>query len=154
MVDLRPLTEAEFKKFSQRSVCDYAENMTKCSNWSMPTALSNSSLLFFRHLPQGRYTPNHHLLSICAEYSMHAVGDIWIQTNKTNQSAFLFDIYIDPAYRGLGYAKGALLAAEDYVRALGVTTIRLHVFGHNHAARTLYGKLGYVDSHVTMTKDL
>lgn len=85
---------------------------------------------------------------------MHAVGDIWIQTNKTNQSAFLFDIYIDPAYRGLGYAKGALLAAEDYVRALGVTTIRLHVFGHNHAARTLYGKLGYVDSHVTMTKDL
>ncbi|MBP0619150.1 GNAT family N-acetyltransferase [Cupriavidus consociatus] len=154
MIKLSPLTEAEFEKFSQRSVSDYAENMTKCSTLTMSTALSKAGQIFRRYLPHGPDTPNHHLLSIRPIYATHAVGDIWLQVKKKDKSAFLFDIYIYPDYRGLGYAKSALLAVEGYVRTLGVSTIRLHVFGHNHAARSLYGKLGYADSHVTMMKDL
>lgn len=154
MTRLLQLTEAEFEDFSFRSICDYAEDMTKCSDWTMPAALSKATTFFRKLLPYGVNTPNHHLFSIHAGSNAHAVGNVWIQTNKHDESAFLFDIYIYPAYRGCGHAHCALLAVEDYVRTLGLSTIRLHVFGHKQAARNLYDKLGFSVSHVTMTKHL
>jgi len=45
-------------------------------------------------------------------------------------------------------------ALEERVRHLGLSTISLHVFGHNHAARALYEKLGYVTTNVMMSKTL
>ena len=47
-----------------------------------------------------------------------------------------------------------MTALEETVRALGLDEIRLHVFGHNGAARALYRKLGFVETNVMMAKQL
>jgi ribosomal protein S18 acetylase RimI-like enzyme len=39
-------------------------------------------------------------------------------------------------------------------RRMGAETIRLHVFGHNTAARPLYVKLGYEPTNIVMAKPL
>ncbi len=46
----------------------------------------------------------------------------------------------------------AFQALEIKVRELGLHTIALHVFGHNHAARAMYEKLGYITTNVQMLK--
>ena len=56
--------------------------------------------------------------------------------------------------RRRGYAEQAMLALEKEARRMGAGTIRLHVFGHNSAARPLYEKLGYYPTNIVMAKDL
>ncbi len=72
----------------------------------------------------------------------------------TKPAMFIYDFVIDEAHRRKGYGEQAKLAAEVQARALGYDTIALHVFGHNHAARALYEKLGYEITNINMAKKL
>jgi len=69
-------------------------------------------------------------------------------------SAFIYNIEIHPQFRRHGYATQAMLKVEGEARRLGAETIRLHVFGHNTAARPLYEELGYVPTNINMAKSL
>ena len=46
----------------------------------------------------------------------------------------------------------ALLALEAKVKELGVNKIALHVFAHNHVARSLYEHAGFEITGIYMTK--
>jgi len=72
----------------------------------------------------------------------------------TKPAMFIYDFVIDEAHRRKGYGEQAMLAAEVQATALGYDTIALHVFGHNHAARALYEKLGYEITNINMAKKL
>ena len=76
------------------------------------------------------------------------------RVSKARRTAFVYNLEVDAAYRRRGYASQAFLAMEQHVRALGITSIGLHVFGGNHAAQALYAKLGYEVTHVIMKKTL
>ncbi len=67
-------------------------------------------------------------------------------------SLFIWDIVIDPGRRGRGYGRAAMEALEPLARSLGYDTIRLHVFGHNEVARSLYSAVGYTETDVQMAK--
>ena len=84
------------------------------------------------------------------------VGMIWFAVGEQDgqQIAFICDFLVHEAFRGKGYGKRALRGLEQKVKALGVTSISLHVFGHNRAAWALYEKLGYEVTNVNMTKRL
>ena len=81
---------------------------------------------------------------------------LWVaaETRQGKTRAFVYDFAIDEAHRRQGYGEQAFRALEDKVRALGLDSIALHVFGHNHAARALYEKLGYVTTNINMEKKL
>ena len=81
---------------------------------------------------------------------------IWIasQQRGAQRTAFIYNIEIAEALRGKGYGRQALLAVEEKVKALGLDTISLHVFGHNLVARALYEKVGYEVTNVLMSKKL
>lgn len=64
----------------------------------------------------------------------------------------LYNLTIFEEYRRRGYASEALSVLEDWAREQGMAGIILHVFGHNHSARALYRKSGYVERNVTMVK--
>lgn len=66
----------------------------------------------------------------------------------------MYDFLVYEPYRRCGYGWQALQALEQNVRALGLDTIGLHVFGHNHAARALYEKAGYEVTNINMAKKL
>jgi len=67
---------------------------------------------------------------------------------------WLWDVYIEEAARGKGYARAALLLGEELAAAHGATSIGLSVFGFNAGAKALYDSLGYVTTSIKMAKQL
>ena len=111
----------------------------------------------FQHLlPRGLATPDNYLYEIMAEKSGPTVGFLWfaVQDQQGLRSAFVYDVRVKEEYRRLGHATRAFLALEPIVVGLGLPSIGLHVFGHNHAAQALYGRLGYAVTDINMVKAL
>ena len=106
-------------------------------------------------LPNGLASPDNYLYAIWSdEAPLDApVGVLWIAVLRRKPAqAFIYDFIIFEPYRRRGYGRQALLAVEDKVRALGLDTIGLHVFGHNHGAIALYEKAGYEVTDIMMSK--
>ena len=156
MIELEPMSADAFQRYLERAVDEYAEEHVRGGRWSPDEAIEQSRKEYQDLLPNGVDTPNHFLFTLVDSASQTPVGILWyaLQSSAGRQSAFIYDITIDPAFRRQGYATQAFLALEQRVRAQGVHQIRLHVFGHNHQARALYEKLGYVATNVMMSKTL
>jgi RimJ/RimL family protein N-acetyltransferase len=156
MIQLVPMTPTEFDKFLATEVEDYAQEHVKAGNWPADTAVELSRDEFAQLLPNGPTSPNQYLYSIQEIETQAIVGLIWFADQKQGQTrrAFIYDIRIYETEQGKGYGKEAMLAIEDKVKALGIETITLHVFGHNHIARALYEKIGYNIADLIMSKKL
>jgi RimJ/RimL family protein N-acetyltransferase len=159
MVALQPMTPAEYGPWLEAQTQAYAEEKVQAGTWAAAGALERAAAEHRELLPQGLATPNHYLYTIQAEASPsaapQAVGVMWLAVPPWQPPmVFVYDFLIYPPYRRRGYALQALAAAEDQARALGLATIGLHVFGHNHAARALYEKAGYIVTDVSMAKKL
>ncbi|MCA9836527.1 MAG: GNAT family N-acetyltransferase [Trueperaceae bacterium] len=155
MVQLLPLSAEEFDSYLEQAIKDYAEDKIAAGNWQVSEALENSRRDYLRLLPEGVRTANNYLFSIRRDAG-EKVGVIWFALNPEGlkSNAFIYDFLIDEPYRRKGYGKAALLAAEEKAKALGISTLSLHVFGHNQAARKLYEQLGYEITNINMAKKL
>ncbi len=150
------MTEAEFEGYLETAIRIYAEEKVKAGNWSAEDALEKSERDFLLLLPQGVASEGQYLFSIRDAVTDETVGMIWfaVQERVRQPSAFIYDFSVDEAFQGRGYGKGALFALENEVRALGLSTVSLHVFGHNHTALTLYQRMGYETTNINMSKRL
>ena len=150
------MTPAEFEAYLGQAVKTYADEKVKAGNWRPEEALERSRRDYLTLLPEGVASPNHYLFSIKDAETDQTAGMIWFGvTDQAGQpSAFIYDFSVAEAWQGRGYGKGALLGLEQKVKGLGITSISLHVFGHNRVARSLYEKLGYEVTNVNMTKRL
>jgi RimJ/RimL family protein N-acetyltransferase len=159
MVQLQPMTQAEYETWQETAVKDYADDKVKAGAWDAAGALERSLAEHRQLLPQGLASPNNYLYTIQAQpvpgAPATAVGVLWLAAPDWKPPlAFVFDFLIYEPYRRRGFAVQALRALEDNVRALGLDTIGLHVFGHNQAARALYEKAGYEVTDINMAKKL
>jgi len=104
--------------------------------------------------PDGRLLASHRIYDVMADGA--PVGYLWIgpQTTGDAEDWWVWDVEIAEAFRGRGYARAAMLLAEDAARALGATTLGLNVFGFNTIARHLYESLGYEPTAIQMRKPL
>ena len=154
MVQLAPMQEEEYQAYLDYAIAGYAEDKVRAGNWRAEGALERSREEFMRLLPQGLATPDHYLFTIIDIVANTRVGVLWFAVVDwgSGLQAFVYDFEIDEPYRRRGYATRALQALEEKVIALGLPTISLHVFGHNHAARALYEKKGYEITNINMTK--
>lgn len=154
-IELVPMTSEEFKAWLPGMIAVYAAEQVRSGRWSREEALERSREENNRLLPQGVATPDHRLWNIVPADGGEPVGILWIQImQKPAPTAFVYNIEIYPQFRRRGYAEQAMLKLEDEARRLGLEGIRLHVFGHNTAARPLYEKLGYVPTNINMLKRL
>ena len=156
MVQLLPMSEAELAEFLRLAIPDYASEHVRTGEWPAEGALERSAAEFQELLPGGVGTPDHYLFTIYEPEIGAAVGMLWfaVRASGAKRSAFVYNLQIDEPYRRRGYASQAFLAMEPYVRALGISEIGLHVFGHNHAAQAMYAKLGYQVTNIMMKKTL
>lgn len=159
MVTLQPMTPAEYEPWLEAETKTYADEKVQAGNWAAAEALDRSAEEHRKLLPQGLATPDNYLYTIVAEVSPgeppRAVGVVWLAVPPWKPPlAFVYDFLIHEPYRRRGLASQALAALDEKVRALGLDTIGLHVFGHNHAARALYEKAGYEVTNVNMAKKL
>jgi ribosomal protein S18 acetylase RimI-like enzyme len=156
MTDVRldPMTDEEFTAYYHDAVVAYAA--AHLDPGSLPVgevgtvdADDHTGLL-----PEGLATSGHHLFT--ARDGDRRVGVVWFaeRAHGTGRAAYIYDIRTEPLLRGDGYGEAIMRAVEGRVAADGIEAIRLHVFGDNSAARSLYRKLGYVETDVTMAKQL
>jgi ribosomal protein S18 acetylase RimI-like enzyme len=160
MVKLVPMTEGQFGAYFDRAVENYAQDLARAGNAHPDEARWASEQQFRKMLPEGLSSPGQYLYSIWGDTlgaggAVH-VGFLWLGIREAGARAFatLNDFWIFEEHRRQGYGSKALKALEDKVRELGFDEIRLHVFGHNHPARALYEKMGYVATNITMAKKL
>ena len=149
------MTAEQYRRWLPASIADYAMENVVSGRWSRDEALERSREEFDKLLPRGLDTPEHILWSITRTSDKESVGVLWIQAiKKPTPHVFIFNIEIYEAFRRRGYAEQAMKKLEDEARRMGLHSIRLHVFGHNTAARPLYEKLGYVATNINMAKEL
>ena len=107
------------------------------------------------YFPGGRPLPGHHLMEIHDEEDQR-VGYLWIGPSTTGAAEqwWLWDVFVDEAHRGQGYARAALLLGEKLAAQHGATSVGLSVFGFNTGAKALYESLGYSTTAIKMLKQL
>ena len=150
------MSAAVYVDYVEAAVAGYAEDNVASGRWPAEGALARSRADFDASLPQGLESPDNHLFEIRAAGTGLTVGSIWFAVREEHglRTAFVYDVEVRPEYRRQGYATAAFQALEPLVRDLGLTSIGLHVFGHNTGAQALYGKLGYEVTGVNMQKGL
>jgi ribosomal protein S18 acetylase RimI-like enzyme len=104
--------------------------------------------------PDGKLESGHFIFYAYSEN--HMIGQLWLASIERDgkREWSIFDIETFSDFRGQGFGRAIMLAAEDYVRAAGGDSISLSVFGNNKVARSLYESLDYQTLRVGMKKAL
>ena len=152
-VQLVPMSVERFVTWRAYSIAGYAEENVRSGRWTQDEALTRSEADFKQLLPDGVDTAGHWLWSV-VDSAGDEVGVLWVATDRRPGYAFIYDIEMNPDRRGQGYGTATLLSLDEWCRARGITTIGLHVFGHNRGAWELYKRMGYVETSVQMEKHL
>jgi len=73
---------------------------------------------------------------------------------ESYEYGYISDLVVLDTFRGRGFGRALLAAAEEYVRTQGITRLRLSVLAQNSVARQLYHRLGFVEWEVILEKIL
>ena len=156
MVRLVPMNQTEFQTYLDSLLQDYAQDHVRAGNLSAENALELATLQVQQILPDGLDTQNHYFFNIEDETLANGVGVLWfaVQNRENGPIAFVYDVRVYEESQRRGYGTQAFQILEEKAREMGLTTISLHVFGHNHPARAMYKKLDYVETDVMMSKTI
>jgi ribosomal protein S18 acetylase RimI-like enzyme len=152
-VRLDPMNGKEFEEFYAAAVEHYAGSVAK-TGVPFATALAQATAEIQVLLPDGLETTN--VLLRTARDGDDVVAWLWIALPGGNRPtmAWIHDIMVLPEYRGRGYGRAVMLAAEAEVTARGVHRLGLNVFAANTTAVRLYESLGYAVTAQQMAKAL
>lgn len=156
MTTLTPMPAVTFASYREGAVQAYADDNVAAGRWPAEGAWQRSLDDFDGSLPQGLATPGHHLFDITDEAAGAVVGMLWFAEVVKHgiRSAFVLDVEVFPAHQRQGHGRAAFRALEAQVRALGLSSIGLHVFAQNAGAQALYQSLGYGVTGLNMLKQL
>lgn len=158
-IRLRRMNAAEYERFIERLIRDFAADKVQAGTWTEEEAPQLAEDSLHKYLPQGLDTPDACLYVITLREQQadeQGIGIIWfnITDMPMGTEAFILEFWIEDAYQGQGYAKQTLQALDEEARKRGIRKIGLHVFGHNTRAFELYKKIGYVVTDIQMSKEL
>ena len=153
-VQLRPMRDDEFTAWLPKMRDGYAQAMIDDGGFSPEGATAKAAADIEALFPGGR--PSEQQFVFVVEADDEPVGDLWLAEREDMRQPcmFVYDVHIEEACRGRGYARAAMLLAEDEARRRGLERVALNVFGRNEVARSLYRSLGYDENAVAMSKTL
>jgi ribosomal protein S18 acetylase RimI-like enzyme len=152
---LRPPSQDEFEQWLPHTEAGYARQIAESGALPAAAAAERARLATARRFSKGLTSPGQVLFRLVA--GEQPVGWLWLNVPASDGDplmAWVNDIEVDPAYRGRGYGRTAMLLAEGEARARGMTSIGLNVHGQNTVARSLYDSLGYEVTAQQMKKSL
>lgn len=153
-VNLRPMSAPRFEQFVETELEAFAIATMQATGASYEACRAESERQTAVLLPDGLTSPNAWLFEVLDDHD-ESIGVLWLGVRRDREDvAYVYDIVIDEPWRGQGYGRATMLAAEAFARELGKSEIGLNVFGSNHAARQLYESLGYAVTAVQMAKPL
>lgn len=144
-VTVRDMTEEEFAQWRGRAVRLFADSQVTAGSWPAEKALALAVEANGEILPDGFATAGMVFLRAVLPDGT-AVGASWLSMTHPRgvpDCAFIYNIEVDEAYRGAGYGRALLAAAEDAARARGIGRVELNVFRENARAIQLYDMSGY-----------
>jgi ribosomal protein S18 acetylase RimI-like enzyme len=129
-----------------------AERVKAGENPEVAQRLSASQ--FAELFPDGSPAEGQHVMNVIDDESV--VGTLWMGRpfSGDGDTWYIFDIEISKDFRGRGFGRAAMEAAEEWTRGRGGTRVALNVFGPNLVARSLYDSLGYEVLATSMFKDI
>jgi ribosomal protein S18 acetylase RimI-like enzyme len=139
-VELAPMSERELAAYVEVAVAKYAGDRERAGE-SPEVALATAERSFAAMFPHGNRGAGHHLFT--ARHDGEACGLLWLGSRWPDQ-AWVYDVEVDPRFRGRGLGAAVLAGAARHTRARGHGWLGLNVFAHNQHARSLYARLGYV----------
>ncbi|MET8832845.1 GNAT family N-acetyltransferase [Micromonospora sp. NPDC004540] len=142
---VRDMTRNEFEEWRDRTIRSFADEQVAAGNWPTDEALALATKANDVLLPDGFATAGMLFLKAVLPDGTY-VGVLWLGLTHPRGApdcAFIYDIEIDETYRGVGYGRALLAAAEDAVRSRGVGRLELNVFRDNARAIRLYETSGY-----------
>ncbi|MFD1020716.1 GNAT family N-acetyltransferase [Thalassobacillus hwangdonensis] len=144
------MNEQDFKEFYDVATINFANDKINNGSWPEQTALEQSKEAFQSLLPDNEKTENHYLKNIL--FMDRKIGYMWYAINSTEPSphAYLYEIFINPEFRGKGFGTEAMRLCMKEIEQKGIDDVWLHVFGHNHGALKLYQQLGFETTDYTM----
>lgn len=143
---LRDLHGDSFASLSQRTQHDFAIALAETSSIGIEKAQEKASQLYARILPEGQCTSGHKFWDIVDPSNGKSIGQVWLKITPDGASAFLYDLFIDHPFRHQGFGRATMTVIESLAGKEGCSSIELHVFPENTAARRLYRGLGYKDT--------
>jgi ribosomal protein S18 acetylase RimI-like enzyme len=154
-LSLRLPTHDEFEQWLPRTEAAYARQIAESGAMPAAAAAEKARLDTARRFSNGLGSPGQVLFRLMA--ADQPVGWLWLNVPAAGGDplmAWVNYVEVDPAYRGHGYGRAAMLLAERAARARGMTSLGLNVHGQNTVARSLYGSLGYDVTTQQMRKPL
>ena len=155
MINLVPMNEEQYKRFFEETVKEYAEENVKAGRWTTSESIKQATKETNKLLPKGIQSKGHFLCSLHHDVE-GVIGTFWyeVKENMGDKSAFIYSFQLNEEFQGKGYGKQSLIAFETDLVSINVSSIRLHVFGHNKRAHQLYTKMGYIPTSIKMEKHL
>lgn len=93
-----------------------------------------------------------------AEVDGARAGLLWFGPKRNlitgEDEAWVWNVTVEPQFRGRGIAKTLMRHAERHARELGFRAVGLCVATHNDPARALYQTLGFSEHTLTLRKPL
>jgi ribosomal protein S18 acetylase RimI-like enzyme len=156
MISLREMDEDQFSGYREYFIADYAIEVEENYKKSREQALKIAAQELKDDLPEGVRTKNNVLLCLyLAEgRDQRLVGYLWYKRNLVEASIFVYDFYVFPQDRSLGYGKESMALLEERLRREGVGQIKLRVAHKNVKALALYQEMGFEITGINMAKSL
>lgn len=148
------MTAERYVSWNERLIVEYAKEKVDSGNWPAEGALERSAKENQRDLPQGLDTPGHDIFVGLVDGE--EVGVLWLFTDpqlKVSET-MIYDIEIAEEHRGKGLGRELLTAAEEWCADHSIGLLKLHVFGHNTTAISLYESAGFKPTNTNMMKTL
>jgi ribosomal protein S18 acetylase RimI-like enzyme len=146
------MRDDEFEAWLPRMRDDYARDMAENGGLEPDRAAKTSAEQVEALFPGLR--PSDEQLVLVIEADGEPVGNLWLAERRDalTPCLYVYEVYVDEAYRGRGYGRAAMVFAEEEARRRGLDRVSLNVFGGNAVARGLYRSLGYAENAVSMSK--
>jgi len=154
MIKLRPILATEYDDYRNYCVNDYGQELVQNYGYSLATAKEIAEKELQRCFPNGVSTQEHQLMCITHADDDGWLGYLWYNINTETSMAFIYDLYITPDFRNLGYGSQALAQLEHHLKPQGIDELKLRVAYSNHQALELYKRIGFNITGYNMCKRL
>lgn len=149
---LRQMKLDELPIYRQIAITEYAKDLAESRKYSFEEGLARSAELIDSTLSHGIDTPSNRLNIMTAEEGDIVFGYLWITVSE--KTAWVYDIYIHPEWRGKGYGHTALEEMNKRLFAEGILEVGLRVAANNGRAKKLYEQLGFEMTGFNLSKRL
>lgn len=149
---LRQMKLDELPIYRQIAITEYAKDLAESRKCSFEEGLARSTELIDSTLSHGIDTPSNRLNIMTAEEGDIVFGYLWITVSE--KTAWVYDIYIHPEWRGKGYGRTALEEMNKRLFAAGILEVGLRVAANNGRAKKLYEQLGFEMTGFNLSKRL